>query len=75
MAVIGVPHERWGETVKALVVPVDAVAVSERELVEYCESKLARYKCPDVDRVPHRARRIAIGGLQRYRFRSGSLPA
>lgn len=49
VAVIGVPHPEYGEEVKAVVqlgpgqAPSDALAA---ELVAYCQSKLAKYKCP-----------------------------
>ena len=46
VAVIGVPHERWGETVKAIVVPRGDGGVSEAELIEFARGRLARYKCP-----------------------------
>lgn len=45
-AVIGVPDEKWGETIKALVVlRKDATATSE-ELMNYCRSKLGGFECP-----------------------------
>lgn len=44
VAVIGVPDEKWGEAVKAVVV-VDG-SVSEQELTEWCRERLAHYKCP-----------------------------
>ena len=46
VAVIAVPHERWGETVKAVVVLRPGTAVNEQELVDYAREHLARYKCP-----------------------------
>jgi len=45
-AVIGVPSERWGETVKAIVVEAPGAVASDEELIAYCSERLARYKCP-----------------------------
>jgi len=44
-AVIGVPSERWGETVKAIVTKADD-SLTERSVIEYCRANLAGYKCP-----------------------------
>jgi acyl-CoA synthetase (AMP-forming)/AMP-acid ligase II len=52
VAVIGVPSERWGETVKAIVVDAASGAASDEELIAHCRERLARYKCPtSVDRI------------------------
>ena len=45
-AVIGVPDERWGEVVKAMVVLKPGVTLDPEELVRFCEGKLAGYKRP-----------------------------
>jgi long-chain acyl-CoA synthetase len=46
VAVIGVPHERWGETPKAMVVRTGGSETTEQELIDFCRQRLARYKCP-----------------------------
>ena len=48
-AVIGVPDDRWGETVKAIITPVateDGKALTEEAVFSYCRKNLASYKCP-----------------------------
>jgi acyl-CoA synthetase (AMP-forming)/AMP-acid ligase II len=58
-AVIGVPNDDLGEEVKAVVQLVDPAEASPRlaeELIEYCQARLAAYKCPRsvdfVDELP-----------------------
>lgn len=45
-AVIPVPDEKWGEVPKALVVLKMGANASELDLIEFCRSRLAHYKCP-----------------------------
>ena len=46
VAVIGVEHPRWGETVRAIVVLHEGQALTEAEVISFSEGKLARYKQP-----------------------------
>ncbi|SPD74222.1 Acyl-CoA synthetase (AMP-forming)/AMP-acid ligase II [uncultured Desulfobacterium sp.] len=45
-AVIGVPDQKWGETVKAVIQLNDSFSVTEKELIDFCRSRLASYKKP-----------------------------
>ncbi|HEX2782210.1 MAG TPA: AMP-dependent synthetase, partial [Ilumatobacteraceae bacterium] len=69
VAVIGVPHEKWGETVKALVVPAVGTNPTERELIDFCKSKLAGYKCPTSVEFRTELARSATGKLQKFKLR------
>lgn len=46
VAVIPVPDEKWGEVPKALVVLKPTAQAAETELIEFCRSRLAHFKCP-----------------------------
>src|SRR5207248_2955444 len=45
-AVIGVPDERWGEVVKAIVVLHGEATATADELIEFCRGKLAGFERP-----------------------------
>ncbi len=45
-AVIGAPHEKWGETPRAIVVPKAGAALTSDDLIAFARTRLARYKCP-----------------------------
>jgi acyl-CoA synthetase (AMP-forming)/AMP-acid ligase II len=67
VAVIGIPDEKWGELVTALVVL--ATPATSDELIAHCRTRLAGYKCPKrVDFVDSLAR-TATGKLQKFKLR------
>ena len=45
-AVIGIPHDTWGEAVHAVVLLKDGFSISEEELIKFCKEQIASYKCP-----------------------------
>ena len=45
-AVIGIPDERWGETVHAIIVRKPGMTLDPSEVISFCKSKIAHYKCP-----------------------------
>lgn len=45
-AVIGIPHDKWGEQVHAIVRLKPDAEASEEELIAHCASQIADYKCP-----------------------------
>lgn len=70
VCVIGVPHEKWGETVKGLVVLAEGADATEKELIEHCRSKLAHYKCPTSIEFRDVLARTATGKLQKFLLRA-----
>jgi fatty-acyl-CoA synthase len=68
VAVIGVPDEKWGEKVTALVV-TDGSDVSAEDLIAHCRSVLAGYKCPKSVEFVESLPRTATGKLQKFKIR------
>jgi acyl-CoA synthetase (AMP-forming)/AMP-acid ligase II len=68
-AVIGVPDEKWGETIKAIVVRAPGGDCSEADLIAHCKSRLAGFKAPTsvdfVEVIP----RTATGKVQKFKLR------
>lgn len=68
-AVIGVPDDQWGETVKAVIQPRPGTSVTEEALIAFCAERLAGYKKPRsidfVDELP----RDAAGKLLKRKIR------
>jgi fatty-acyl-CoA synthase len=69
VAVIGVPDEKWGETIKALVVLRPGAAVSEAELIAHCRDRMAHFKAPTSVEFREALDRTATGKLQKYKLR------
>ena len=68
VAVIGIPDDKWGELVVALVV-TDGSPVSEADLIAHCRRDLAGYKCPKRIEFRDELPRTATGKLQKFKLR------
>jgi long-chain acyl-CoA synthetase len=69
-AVIGVPSQRWTETVKAFVVLRPGSDANENDLIDFCRERLARYKCPTSVAFEDSLPRTPAGKLRKYELRS-----
>jgi acyl-CoA synthetase (AMP-forming)/AMP-acid ligase II len=69
VAVIGVPDDKWGETVKALVVLRAGHEVSESELIDHCRLHMAHFKAPRTVEFRPELARTATGKLQKFKLR------
>jgi acyl-CoA synthetase (AMP-forming)/AMP-acid ligase II len=70
VAVIGVPDEKWGETIKALVVRTEGSQLTEQELIDFVKTKVARYKAPTSVEFREVLARTATGKLQKFKLRA-----
>ena len=69
VAVIGVPDEKWGELVLALVVRTPASTITEADVIAHTKTKLASYKCPKQVVFRDSLARTATGKLQKFKLR------
>jgi fatty-acyl-CoA synthase len=72
VAIVGLPHERWGEAPHAFVVLKNGAKASEEELCEFARERLAHFKAPHgVTFVPELPK-TATGKVQKYVLRGGA---
>ena len=45
-ATIGIPHEKWGESVHSIVILKPGASATEKEIIDHCHTIIAGYKCP-----------------------------
>ncbi|MFW2333718.1 AMP-binding protein [Ilumatobacter sp.] len=69
VAVIGIPDEKWGELVTALVVTADGSDLTEQGVITWTKQKLAGYKCPKRVEFRDELARTATGKLQKFKLR------
>ncbi len=72
-AVVGVPDEKWGEAVKAFVIPVPGQTLTEDEVIAHCKEHLASYKKPQYVEFATEFPRTAGGKVQKFKLLKGAL--
>ena len=71
-AIVGLPHERWGETPQAFVVLRDGQTATEDEIIEFARERLAHFKAPRGVTFVTELPKTATGKIQKYVLRSGA---
>src|SRR5918998_2766515 len=69
VAVIGVPDEKWGEMVTAIVVVAEGEQVTDEEIIAHCRGKIAGYKIPKRIEFRDELARTATGKIQKIKLR------
>lgn len=69
VAVIGVPDDKWGESVLALVVVAPGASLTEHEVISWTREYLAAYKAPKAVEFRSELARTATGKLQKFKLR------
>jgi fatty-acyl-CoA synthase len=68
-AVVGVPHDKWGEAPKAFVTLKDRATATEHDLIEHCRAHIAHFKAPcavEFGPLP----KTSTGKIQKYILRN-----
>ena len=71
VAVVGLPHEKWGEAPCAFVVPCQGASLTEADIREFARAKMAHFKVPQEFRFVAELPKTATGKIQKYVLRGG----
>jgi fatty-acyl-CoA synthase len=71
-AIVGLPHQKWGEAPQAFIVLREGASASEEELITFTRDRLAHFKAPHgvtfVDELP----KTATGKIKKFVLREGA---
>jgi fatty-acyl-CoA synthase len=70
-AVVGMPHEKWGEAPHAFVVPKNGAVVTETELRAFARANMAHFKVPATFTILPELPKTATGKIQKFVLRNG----
>ena len=71
VAVVGMPHEKWGETPQAFVVLKSGASTTDVDLRQFCRDHLAHFKVPHGFTLVTELPKTATGKIQKYVLRGG----
>jgi fatty-acyl-CoA synthase len=72
VAIVGLPHEKWGETPHAFVVLREGGGATEEEIIAFARERLAHFKAPRGVTFVTELPKTATGKIQKYVLRKGS---
>lgn len=71
VAVVGMPHERWGEAPHAFIIRQPGASVTEAELRQFARDSMAHFKVPQSFHFVNELPKTATGKIQKYVLRGG----
>ena len=71
-AIVGLPHDKWGETPHAFVVLRDGSQASEQEIIDFARARLAHFKAPRGVSFVTELPKTATGKIQKFVLRGGA---
>lgn len=69
VAVIGIPDEKWGQTIKAVIAPKSGTIIKEEEIIEYIKTRLSSFKRPRIIQFVEPLPRIGSGKMDRVKIK------
>ncbi len=72
VAIVGLPHEKWGESPHAFVVLREGAGATEEELIAFARERLAHFKAPHGVTLVEELPKTATGKIQKYVLRGGA---
>jgi fatty-acyl-CoA synthase len=72
VAIVGLPHPRWGEAPHAFVVLADGASATEDELIAFTRDRLAHFKAPHGVTFTGELPKTATGKIQKFVLRQGA---
>jgi fatty-acyl-CoA synthase len=69
VAVVAIPDDKWGERPKAFVVLRPGETATEEEIIEFCKSRIARYKAPAAVEILDELPKTSTGKVQKFILR------